>query len=286
MAPLIQYWQTARRHLQSHWFHIPCQIVVAAFCAHWYWHIPAPSKAVLILTGVTVVIALLGMRTAHKAVYLILVICLMFIENRAVNNDRLVAQQAEEKRAKDEHEQFQKIADGLSATIANSNRQFSATSSGLSSIDINVQQLLRAYLKNTIPPSGFMAANGPLIPNPPAGLLVAPDGDFGLAARSMAQQIFQFLSSQGTAPTLNPGETDVSFIVRSNIWYSKVMDQYKKQFGSSVSTMVGFLIASGVLDERVGDLAKDPVNTAGIRTLAEQIQAGGTKLQAKNRENK
>ena len=240
----------------------------------------------LILTGVTVVIALLGMRTAHKAVYLILVICLMFIENRAVNNDRLVAQQAEEKRAKDEHEQFQKIADGLSATIANSNRQFSATSSGLSSIDINVQQLLRAYLKNTIPPSGFMAANGPLIPNPPAGLLVAPDGDFGLAARSMAQQIFQFLSSQGTAPTLNPGETDVSFIVRSNIWYSKVMDQYKKQFGSSVSTMVGFLIASGVLDERVGDLAKDPVNTAGIRTLAEQIQAGGTKLQAKNRENK
>src|ERR1700693_4859718 len=86
--PMSLYWRNMRDHLHSHWFHIPCQAIVAIFCVYWYWRIPAPNKAVLILIGVTVVMALLEMRTSHKAVYLLLVICLMFVENRAINKDR------------------------------------------------------------------------------------------------------------------------------------------------------------------------------------------------------
>lgn len=163
MIKLLRYWPFFRGKLQSHWLHIPCQVIVASFCVYWYRHVPAPSKAVLILTGVTVVMALLDMRPAHKAIYLLLVLCLMFIENRAINSDRFMAQQAEDKRVKDEHAEFQRIADGLSiaqraeekrvtdehaefegiadglrTTIANGNKQFSVTSTGLSSINNNV----------------------------------------------------------------------------------------------------------------------------------------------------
>ena len=72
---------TQAKQPATHWFHLPWQIIVSCICIYWYWHPPAPNKAVLILTGVTIVMALLEMRTSHKAIYLILVLCLMFIEN-------------------------------------------------------------------------------------------------------------------------------------------------------------------------------------------------------------
>src|ERR1700722_14121252 len=89
------------------WFHTPWQILVACFCVYWYRHPPVPNKAVLILTGVTVVMALLEMRSPQKAVYLILVLSLMFIENRAINSDRADATRAEDDRRKEEREKFQ-----------------------------------------------------------------------------------------------------------------------------------------------------------------------------------
>ena len=111
----------------SHWVHVPWQIVVASFCVYWYWHPPVPSKAVLILTGVTVVMALFDMRTSHKAVYVLLVICLMSIENRAINRDRTDATNAEEKRRKEENAQFQAIAGRLTASIQQSQVHFDVT---------------------------------------------------------------------------------------------------------------------------------------------------------------
>jgi hypothetical protein len=122
----------------NHWFHIPWQIVVAAFCLYWYWHPPAPNKAVLILTGITVVMALLEMSKVHKAVYLVLVICLMFIENRAINKDRADASQAEEGRRKEERDKFQSIADGIQASIANSDKEFAATMGRTNQVLLNV----------------------------------------------------------------------------------------------------------------------------------------------------
>jgi hypothetical protein len=111
----------------NHWFHIPWQIVVAAFCLYWYWHPPAPNKAVLILTGITVVMALIEMSKVHKAVYLVLVICLMFIENRAINKERTDATAQEINRREEENKQFQSIADGIKSAIDNSDKEFTAT---------------------------------------------------------------------------------------------------------------------------------------------------------------
>jgi len=109
------------------WFHTPWQILVACFCVYWYWHPPVPNKAVLILTGVTVVMALLEMRSPQKAVYLILVLSLMFIENRAINKDRADATRAEDDRRKEERDKFQTIADGIEKAIRQSATQFDAS---------------------------------------------------------------------------------------------------------------------------------------------------------------
>ena len=91
----------------NHWLHIPAQVIVAGFCFYWYLHSPAPNKAVLILTGVTIVMALLGMHPGHKVVYLLLVICLMSIENRAINQDRAKFETAQTEARKEEKRSFE-----------------------------------------------------------------------------------------------------------------------------------------------------------------------------------
>ena len=118
----------ARSKLADHsWFHVPWQIIVAGLCTYWYWHPPTPNKAVLVLTGVTVFMALLEMRTSHKAVYLILVLCLMFIENRAINKDRADATTAEEERRKEERAEFKHIGTGIESAVQQSQQQFQVT---------------------------------------------------------------------------------------------------------------------------------------------------------------
>jgi hypothetical protein len=74
----------SKRHL----FHIPLQLAVGAVCAYWYWHVPAPSKAVLWLGGVAALMTLIEMRPLHKAIYFAMIIALIFTETRAINTDR------------------------------------------------------------------------------------------------------------------------------------------------------------------------------------------------------
>ncbi len=133
------------------------------------------------------------------------------------------------------------------------------------------------YIRNTTPPPGFV----PPRPNPVTGVIAAADGDWGATAVNMARQIYQFLDSEGAIPTRKPNETEVDFIVRSNAWYSTVMNQYKKQFNDQAVTMAGLLVEKGLLDKQVNDLARNPVNITGIKMLAQQIEAGGIRFRDK-----
>jgi hypothetical protein len=155
----------------NHWFHTPWQIIVASFCTYWYWHPPVPNKAVLVLTGVTVVMALLDMSTGHKAVYLLLVICLMFIENRAINKDRADTAAAESQRRAAENIQFQSIANGVTASIQQNQQQFQATMQQAGKILGTTQQvgkLAEENLQNVTGGDSFAYAvpqgGGPTIP--------------------------------------------------------------------------------------------------------------------------
>lgn len=169
---------------------------------------------------------------------------------------------------------FRQVGQGIKDAINESDRNFSATNLDLSSINSRVLQLYEIALKNALPPPGFVP---PRAPNPPTGLVAAPDGDWGATARNLAREMSDFLAGEGDIPTPNPTENNVAFLVRSNAWYSNVMDQYRKQFSDHVQGIVSTLIEKGFLDKQVGDLAKNPVNVVGLKMLAMEIQGAGEK---------
>jgi hypothetical protein len=102
----------------NHWIHIPTILVVGSFCLYWwYWHKPVPSKAVLWLAGVAAIMALWEMRPIHKAAYLLLVVWLMFIENRAIDKDRADFARDEAHRRQEERQQFSDIGTQLTTNV-------------------------------------------------------------------------------------------------------------------------------------------------------------------------
>jgi hypothetical protein len=115
----------------SHLFHIPIQITVAVFCAYWYWHVPAPNKAVLWLGGVAALMALVEMRPLHKAIYFLLVVTLIFTENRAIDKDRRDFAADESARRAIENTQFSNIGTAITNNVQKlldkSDAQFTAT---------------------------------------------------------------------------------------------------------------------------------------------------------------
>jgi hypothetical protein len=114
-----------------HWFHIPIQVICAAFCLYWYWHAPAPNKAVLCLGGVAALMALVEMRPVHKAIYFLLIVVLMFVENRAIDKDRADFARDEAYRRREENQKFTEVGTTITTNIQKlldrSDLQFSKT---------------------------------------------------------------------------------------------------------------------------------------------------------------
>lgn len=123
---------------RANWFHSLWQIIVACLCLYWFWHSPAPNKAVLIITGVTIVMALFEMRTRNKAVYLILVVVLMFIENHAIDKDRRESANAEAVRLEEERQKFQEVVSDLRG-ISQDLTQLTALSGKLSELELEIR---------------------------------------------------------------------------------------------------------------------------------------------------
>ena len=126
-----------------HWFHISIQFIVAASCIYWLWHLPAPNKAVLLLAGVAAIMGFVEMRPIHKAIYFLLIIWLMFIENRAIDKDRFDFVQAEREKRKEETRQFSDIRDDLKATIKQGSDHFDATMARSDTIIAGVSDSMR-----------------------------------------------------------------------------------------------------------------------------------------------
>jgi hypothetical protein len=78
--------------------------------------------------------ALVEMRPMHKAIYFLLIVALMYVENRAIDNDRAgfareqaQAREREEQSRKRDEETFAAIGNGINTAIANGQAQFNAT---------------------------------------------------------------------------------------------------------------------------------------------------------------
>jgi hypothetical protein len=64
------------------------QLVIAVAYLWLCWHFPGPGKALLWLTVSAVLMTVSGTGPSHKAVWLLLVFALMFLENKSIDKDR------------------------------------------------------------------------------------------------------------------------------------------------------------------------------------------------------
>jgi len=124
---------------KHHVYHAGLLSVSFAFCVYWLCALPKSGKALLLLGGVAALMLLADLHPKLKAAYVILIIGLIFIENRALDKERADSAKEQKIQRDEQNEKFKAIADGLSASIEQSQQQFSATMSGIKkSIDSTV----------------------------------------------------------------------------------------------------------------------------------------------------
>lgn len=99
------------------WFHFLLQITTAALLIHWHWKPPGSNKAVLILAAVAALMVLADMRPLHKAIYFVLIIALVFTENRAIDKERADFARDEASRRQEENQQFSDIGDSITTNV-------------------------------------------------------------------------------------------------------------------------------------------------------------------------
>lgn len=94
----------------------------------WYWfHIPLPGKALLVLTIVAIIMSLTEITTFQRLVWLFLVIALAFLENKAIDKDRSDFVVTQQKFSNDQKQHFDDIGAGIKLSIQQSQDQFQAT---------------------------------------------------------------------------------------------------------------------------------------------------------------
>ena len=69
-------------------FHSVFQISFIVLSAYWYWHVPAPGKCVMAIGVAAVLMTTWEMKAQHKAVWLLLVFFLAFLENKSIDKER------------------------------------------------------------------------------------------------------------------------------------------------------------------------------------------------------
>lgn len=114
-------------------FHNFFQLPVALLYWYWCYHLPAPGKAVLALTVVAVIMTLVEMTAGHKTLWLLLVFCLVSLENKSINQDRANYAHEQSEARKQEQKEFKAIASRLESVISQNESAFDATMKGIKS---------------------------------------------------------------------------------------------------------------------------------------------------------
>lgn len=83
-------WNGAREDGEKrapHWYHFPILAITAALLTYWLRRPPVPNRAVLALAAVAALMVLADMRPIHKALYFVLVLGLVIVENNAITKE-------------------------------------------------------------------------------------------------------------------------------------------------------------------------------------------------------
>jgi hypothetical protein len=120
-----------KKLFKGKWFHWALQGIAIALCTWWWFHVPAPGKALLALTIVAVVMTIEGLTGWQRALWLVIVFALAFLENRAIDKDRHDFSDFEASRRAVENQQFSNIGSSITTSVQklldHSDEQFKAT---------------------------------------------------------------------------------------------------------------------------------------------------------------
>jgi hypothetical protein len=154
------------------------QLVFVGCISYWSWrwpnHLPEPGYAVTILGLAAVVMAVRANRftRTEEIVWIVVAVALCFVEIRAIRHDRNVAAQDQAEARQKEEDNFRKIADGITNSIQESDRNFAQTMRRSDRIVAGVGDSVRtqtggdsfAFITLTGPQPAIITFNG--IPHP------------------------------------------------------------------------------------------------------------------------
>jgi len=113
---------------KSRWAGVALGSIAAAVLAWLFSRIPPPGIAVTVMGVMAAVMSLRTKATGtEKAIWMLIISALVFIEITAINRDRFFNEQSEKIRAEEERQHFTTIGKGIETNIEQSQNQFEAT---------------------------------------------------------------------------------------------------------------------------------------------------------------
>ena len=133
LATLKRWWHGIIRNRWLHtafknrWTQRVLQIIVALGLVWFWFHVPLPGKALLVLTIVAIFTSLIEITLQQRVVWLLLVVGLAFLENKAIDKDRADFAAAQQKFSNEQKQHFDEIGEGIKTAIQQSQNQFQIT---------------------------------------------------------------------------------------------------------------------------------------------------------------
>ena len=112
----------------QHWLFYSLQLAATTYLVISIKHPPAPGYAIGLLAVLAAAMSIhTEMRGWHKAVWMLLIGGCLFMEFRAIRNDRAEHDKEVQEARRVENERFEAIAQGIERSITNSQKQFDTT---------------------------------------------------------------------------------------------------------------------------------------------------------------
>src|ERR1035438_6903471 len=114
--------------LKHSWPFFLVQCAAVVWLGWWLRYIPPPGYAIGLLAVLAAAMSVqVEMRGWQKAAWLLLIGGCLFLEFRAIEQDRTKHDREAKEVRKEEHDKFEQIAQSIELSIANSQEQFSTT---------------------------------------------------------------------------------------------------------------------------------------------------------------
>src|ERR1700733_4519024 len=166
----------------SPWFGVPLWSAAAFLTSWWLFHLPSPGKAIGALAVVAGIMSVRNMKVLGKISWVILLICMLITEFRAIDKDRSDNDEKQKTFFDAQKLGFQGIADQAKANFSDTTEGLTAAIDGLKAVLVTTQEVANVANKNLENVTGgdsfaYVYPSGPTEGESSVTLNVHNDGD-------------------------------------------------------------------------------------------------------------